>query len=258
MHKSLIIQRYSFYALVAFVISFVGLNAVIKPPPKIITENSVVLAVSPKKKTEIVKVPEILVGKKITDYRALPLPTGNGSFEHYKELILSVAYQTEVSPKLLAKIAAIESSFNHQARAKSVGGAVGLYQFVGTTWDETVKRHGKEYGITRAVNRTDARASTILAAKTIKDNLELLEKVITNRPITYTDLYIVHFLGRTGAVRFFTYKPNTILAYQMPAAAKGNKEIFYKKGGARTVEEVYQHLDARLKFKVREFNITLG
>lgn len=192
----------------------------------------------------------------VSDYRALPIPTGeDGNYASYKELITEVANITGTDRILLAKFAAIESSFRRAAIADSTeSNAKGLGQFIDDTWKEVVARHGKRYNVTLDAVM-DPRANLLMLAMRLQDNYELLERVITDREINETDLYMAHFLGRTGAVRFFQNPQNMIAAKAHPRAAKGNKNIFYSKKGARTNAQMYSFLENRLTYKVSEFNI---
>lgn len=193
----------------------------------------------------------------LTDFRKFPDATGYGNYLGYKDLLQAVSATTQVDVTLLAQMAAIESSFEHDAVANgNRKGAKGLYQFIDTTWEETVSKHGSRYGITTKVSPFDPKANALMAAEWIKSNRELLETVITDREITGTDIYIVHFLGRSGALRFFSASPDRIAAYTHPKAAKNNYNVFYsKKEGARTHQQLYSYLDNKLKFKLSEFNL---
>lgn len=195
----------------------------------------------------------------LTDYRKLPEPGKAGDYASYKKLIDAVSYMAAVDPKIMATIAAKESSFRADVRAS--GGrssAAGLYQFTGNTWEETVAKHGARFGITLQTSRLDAKANALMAAMRISDNIDLLGKVVSGREITETDIYLTHLLGRTGALQFLSADGKAIVAKEMPRAAKSNPEIFYhngKKTAPRTYAQMYAALDSRFAAKAVEFDI---
>lgn len=154
----------------------------------------------------------------------------------------------------LMAIAQIESSFNPNAQAKT-SSALGLYQFLTGTWnqmintkDATGQTYGELYGI-GPDDRTDPRASAIIGGLYTEQNSNYLAKRI-NRDPTNTDLYIAHFLGAGGAVKFLTADQNADAAQLMGAAvANANAPIFFDKttGQSRTVADVYTRFAAKIE-----------
>jgi hypothetical protein len=165
-----------------------------------------------------------------------------------------------------------ESSFDPAAQAKS-SSAAGLYQFVEQTWLGVVKNHGAEYGqgaladkITRRSDGhfvvTDAAArkeilelrreptfAAAMAAEHAADNQAKLEEKL-DRDINGTDLYMAHFLGISGALKFLRTmeeSPERTGASLFPKAAAANRNVFYTEDGrARTVSEIYNRFDASM------------
>lgn len=170
-----------------------------------------------------------------------------------------------------------ESSFNPTAQAKS-SSAAGLYQFIEQTWLGVVKGHGAEHGradlaeqITRRADgrfvvsdagvkqeildlRRDPAFAAAMAAEHASDNKAKLEERL-GRPASGTDLYLAHFLGISGAIKFLRNhdgNPERTGASLFPKAAATNPSVFYDAGGrARTVSEIYdkfaQSLNADMK-----------
>ncbi len=195
----------------------------------------------------------------LTDYRKLPEPGRAGDYASYKKLIDAVSHMAAVDPKLMATVAAKESSFRADVRADlGRSSAAGLYQFTGDTWDETVAKHGARFGITAQTSRLDPKANALMAAMRISDNVDLLREFVSGREITETDIYLTHLLGRTGAIKFLKADHHQIAAHDMRAAAKSNPEIFYrggKKTQPRTYAQLYATLDNRFSAKAEEFKI---
>lgn len=192
----------------------------------------------------------------LTDYKTFPDPTGDGSFESYRELFEFVANNTGLDVSFMAKIAAMESSFRTNATPGGPDSAKGLFQFTDDTWEFVVKKHGWKFGITLETSPFDPKANTVMAAMWLLDNIELLEQVITDREVTETDIYLTHFLGRTGVQRFIKSEQSRIAARDMRAAAKRNRNIFYEQGKKpRTYEEIYVAINDRFAAKAQEFNI---
>lgn len=165
-----------------------------------------------------------------------------------------------------------ESSFDPSAQART-SSAAGLYQFVEQTWLGVVKAHGAEYGkgnladaITKrsdghyVVNnaalreeildlRRDPSFAAAMAAEHAADNKAKLEEKL-GREINGTDLYMAHFLGLSGALKFLRTledSPDRTGASLFPKAAAANRSVFYTDSGrARTVSEIYGKFDASM------------
>lgn len=187
------------------------------------------------------------------DINSIAMP-GKAGWAGMKGTILSASKAAGVDGKLMAALAGVESSFNPNAGA-STSSASGLYQFTSDTWNETIKKYGNKYGIAIGTSPTDARANALLAAEFTKDNIAYLKKYI-KRPLTSTDVYMAHFLGRAGAVKFLQADPSEIGAKLLPKAAGSNKNIFYSADGtALTCGEIYKNLTAKLMNHMRQAGI---
>jgi hypothetical protein len=165
-----------------------------------------------------------------------------------------------------------ESSFDPAAQAKT-SSAAGLYQFVEQTWLGVVKNHGAEYGkgdlaaeITRRSDghftvtnpalrkqilelRRDPTFAAAMAAEHAADNKAKLEEKL-GRDVNGTDLYMAHFLGLSGALKFLRTmeeSPERTGAGLFPKAAAANRNVFYTEGGrAKTVSEIYDKFAASM------------
>ena len=180
--------------------------------------------------------------------------------------VRSAANRTGVDFGYLVAQARIESGLNPDAAAPT-SSARGLYQFTEGTWLDTVRRHGAEHGMaaeaaalsrgTTADERTailerrrDPEASAAMAAAFAQDNGAMLERRL-GRSVGATDLYLAHFLGPAGAVRFLAARdaaPGTAASTAVtPAAAAANTGIFTtREGRARSLDEVYARFEAKL------------
>ena len=170
----------------------------------------------------------------------------------------------------LVQTALRESSFNPNAKAQT-SSAVGLFQFIESTWLEVMKLEGDRLGygnyvqaIERDSNgkfsiqnsalrnevlalREDPQVSADLAAAFTRRNGEYLSDKFGRNP-SPGELYIAHFLGARGAERMFNAglsNPDQIAAEIFPQQAEANRSIFYDNSGARTIREVYQALVAK-------------
>jgi hypothetical protein len=171
--------------------------------------------------------------------------------------ISQAAASTGVDFGYLMGQAKIESGFNPNAKART-SSATGLYQFIEQTWLGTVKEHGAKHGLGWASNaiqrgpngryhvadpgarqaildmRRDPQAAASMAAEFASDNQDILENKL-GRPVESVDLYLAHFLGAGGATRFLRghdANPDAPAASILPAAAKANRWVFYKKDGS--------------------------
>ena len=191
--------------------------------------------------------------------------------------------RTGVDFPYLMKLAATESNFKPKSRS-ATSSATGIYQFTRDTWLNTLKTHGKKYGLIGdyAANidhyttvygylrpivrdkeiykhllelRKNPRVSAIMAAELVRDSEQLLVKSFDRKP-TQTELYLTHFLGNDAAITFLRsleQNPDTHAVELFPEAANSNRNIFHlKSSDPRTVDEVYALFDA--KFSTSRFD----
>lgn len=167
----------------------------------------------------------------------------------------------------LLQTAMRESSLNPGAKAQT-SSAVGLFQFLESTWLQVMKVEGPRLGYGDIANsiersadgdyfvpdpktkadilklREDPQIASDLAAAFTKSNGDYLRQRFGRMP-SAGELYIAHFLGAQGAERMFTaglQDPDQIAANLFPKQAAANRTIFYSGGQARTIREVYRVL----------------
>lgn len=169
----------------------------------------------------------------------------------------------------LLQTAIRESSLDPGAKAQT-SSATGLFQFIESTWLEVMKSEGPRLGYQDFADqiyendgeffvpnpavrqqildlRHDPQVSADLAAAFTRRNGDYLMEKFGRMP-SPGELYIAHFLGPSGAERFFELglqNPNAAAAAAFPRPAAANPSIFYDNGRARTVREVYEVLVAR-------------
>ena len=173
----------------------------------------------------------------------------------------------------LVQTAQRESSMDPDAKAPS-SSAVGLFQFLDTTWLQVMKEEGPRLGyqkyadaITTDANgnytikdkalrakvlalREDPQVAADMAAAFTRSNGAYLQQKFGRMP-SPGELYIAHFLGPQGAEKMFDaglQNPDQIAARLFPEAAKANPQIFYSNGHSRTIREVYKALVAQQEF----------
>jgi hypothetical protein len=148
--------------------------------------------------------------------------------------------------KYLQTIALIESGGDKNAKA-GTSSASGMFQFVEGTWKQMTKEMGKDYSLQ---DRFDPKKAAEVAEYFSKKQKTQIEKS-TGREAGMTDMYMAHFLGAGGAGKFLKAKdkdPSQSAAALDPAAAKANKNNYYDKTGKeRTVQEVYDLMDKKVK-----------
>ncbi|WP_417680562.1 transglycosylase SLT domain-containing protein [Roseibium sp.] len=177
----------------------------------------------------------------------------------------SASTSTGTSFEYLVKTAARESSFNPQAKA-STSSATGLFQFIESTWLETMKQAGPEHGLAKYADqieqtrsgkyrvkdpemrqeildlRKDPEIASVLAGELTQKNATQLSKKLGRNP-TDGELYMAHFLGASGANRLISATQDNadMRADKLfPTQARANRSIFYDQNGSpRSASEVY-------------------
>ena len=185
--------------------------------------------------------------------------------------IARAAQATGVDFDYLLAQAKLESSLNPNARA-GTSSAAGLYQFIGSTWLETLDRHGANHGFAWADSaissgrrgasvadptmrsqimalRYDPDAASLMAAELARDNRESLRGTLGREPDS-AELYLAHFMGSEGASRFLTMmqnSPHSSAAAIFPKQARANRPVFFDAGGGpRSLTQVMDHFRHRL------------
>lgn len=189
------------------------------------------------------------------------------------DAVQRAAARTGIDFDYLFDVARVESGYNPTARA-STSSARGLYQFTRQTWLATLERHGASHGLAWAADaitrdasgrlsvadpmlrdqifalRDDPAAASSMAAALTGDNRAYLESRI-GRSAEPVDLYLAHFLGSAGAVRFLTAlaaNPDQPGATMMPEAAAANRSVFYAAdGNMRSLAEIRDRFRAKLE-----------
>ncbi|CAK0739812.1 hypothetical protein CCP1ISM_100004 [Azospirillaceae bacterium] len=181
--------------------------------------------------------------------------------------IRQASAETGVNFAYLMEKAAVESSMRPDLKA-ATSSATGLYQFIDSTWLNTLKQHGAEHGLGQYADaiqrrsdgrcfvadpaqrqeildlRKDPRASALMAAELTRDNQNYLQSHVQG-PIGPTELYMAHFLGAAGASRFLNAlhaDPNRAASDVVPEAAGSNTAVFYDRdsGQSKSLAQVYQ------------------
>ena len=161
--------------------------------------------------------------------------------------------------------AKLESGLNPNAHA-ATSSARGLYQFTAATWLDIVRKHGSANGLGWAADalnagasptaraaildlRRDPQVAASMAAAFANDNRASLEAGL-GRPATATDLYIAHFLGASGALKFLRAHdadPQAAGVGVAVAAAHANHAVFYAADGTpRSLAAIYDRFAAKL------------
>lgn len=191
------------------------------------------------------------------DINSLPVPLGKNNYASYKDLIDKASAMTGVDPNVMAVMAAIESSFNNDAKP-GTSSAKGLYQFTDDTWRRYLKKCGHLYGLGANTSVYDARANTLMGAELLKDNYRDISRIV-KRPLTAADLYAGHMLGLPQVTKFYKAADTDIAAQVIPDAAASNLPTFYKDGKKkqqpRTIGEVKQLYAGLVVRRAKEFKI---
>lgn len=187
--------------------------------------------------------------------------------------IARAAEATTVDFGYLLAQAEVESAMNPEARA-GTSSATGLYQFIETTWLDTVKKHGHRFGLGALAEqiettasgstivadpaqrqailalRSDPQVASLMAAGLAEDNRAHLAPILGRQP-DHAELYLAHFLGAGGAGRFLAEMqadPSQSAAALFARPAAANRAIFYSPDGSpRSLAGVMEVLAGKLE-----------
>lgn len=188
-----------------------------------------------------------------------------------KQAIANAARDTSVDFDYLLSQAQIESGLNPNAKA-GTSSASGLYQFISSTWLDTLDRHGAKHGLRWAADAIDQgkngayvddpeikaellalrynpEVAAVMAAEFANDNAAVLRSVLGRSPDS-AELYLAHFLGAGGArsfLRAYLQDPNQSAPEMFPQAAAANRNIFYDKGTPRTLGGVMDLIRSKMQ-----------
>lgn len=186
--------------------------------------------------------------------------------------IARAAQATSVDFNYLLAQAEVESAMNPDARA-ATSSATGLYQFIESTWLDTMKKHGHRFGLGHIADQIDVTASgsayvadgarrkailalrsdpqiaALMAAGLAEDNRAHLMPILGRQP-DHAELYLAHFLGAGGAGRFLSElqaDPNQSAPALFARPAASNRGIFYAPDGSpRSLAQVMQVIDGKM------------
>ena len=185
------------------------------------------------------------------------------------QVLNSAGDKSNVDFDYLLQTAIRESSLDPEAKAPS-SSAVGLFQFLESTWLQVMKEQGPRLGYQHYADaisvdgdgdyvvrnkalrkeilalRENPQIAADLAAAFTQSNGEYLAAKFGKHP-SPGELYIAHFLGPQGAEKLFRAglaDPDQSAAKLFPKQAKANPQIFYAGGDPRSIKQLYRALVA--------------
>lgn len=197
------------------------------------------------------------------------------------DTILRASKVTGADPVYMMALADKESSFLPGNKA-STSSAVGLFQFISSTWLEVVRSFGPAHGLgaeAQAIERIDGKlavadetmrehilglrrnpyVSSLMAAEMMKRDKEKIETRL-GRKLNRSEFYMSHFFGVDSASKFIALvddTPKKSAPAAFPAAAKSNKSLFFTKNGKKTrqlsVAEVYGKIDDMIDKRLNRY-----
>ena len=204
---------------------------------------------------------------------AAPASTTRSPQSTVRQAIASAAEQTGIAFDFLIAQAQVESSMDPKARART-SSASGLFQFIESTWLDTMRRHGARFGLDGVAAqistarsgaafvadpaqrsailamRNDPEVASLMAAGLAEDNRGALTPILGREP-DHGELYLAHFLGSGGAGRFLSAMdddPDQFAANLFPRSAAANRPIFYDANGTpRSLAGVMEVVSGKLE-----------
>lgn len=187
--------------------------------------------------------------------------------------------RTGLDFEYMMDVAWIESNKTFRATIQSpYSSATGLYQFINQTWLMMIKEHGHKYGLDDLADHIKIRRNSrghpyasvrnglirqqILDLRKVPHLNALMAAEFTlghkqafteefGRDPNYTELYMMHFLGKDGGMNFIKQKeetPNAIAANTFSSAAESNPHGFYDpQGNAFTFQQIYDNVTSKIE-----------
>jgi hypothetical protein len=159
--------------------------------------------------------------------------------EYVASVVQDIFEEAGLDPETGLIFAQLESSMGKFTRAPT-SSAEGVFQFIDSTWESMIEKHGSKYGITMEnADKFDPEQNAYMGAEFLKENAASLER--KGHEATPENLYLAHFLGAGGANRFLKglkEKPNAPVSKSVrKSQIEANKSLFIKKGKLVTLEE---------------------
>lgn len=202
--------------------------------------------------------------------------------EPVSRAIRDAASKTSISWLTLKAIAAMESTFDPNARAKT-STASGLYQFIDSTWIHAVDEHASKHGygyLAEAIGRDkkgrpvveprsrrqimqlrrDPNFAAAMGAEWLKAERDFLKERLGREPKD-VEMYIMHLMGRRSGARFLELleqSPNAMPHSHFEQAVAANPELFGTGDKRRSFRGVMNHLSLKLEVRKLAFAIREG
>jgi hypothetical protein len=197
------------------------------------------------------------------------------------DTILRASELTGADPVYMMALADKESSFLPGNKA-STSSAVGLFQFISSTWLEAVRSFGPKHGlIMEAASiekqggklsvpdeakrehiqglRRNPYISALMAAEMMQRDKAKIEARL-GRKLSRSEFYLSHFFGVDSASKFIALvddTPKKSAKSAFPRAAQSNKSLFFAKDGKKTrqlsVSEVYGKIDTMIDKRLNRY-----
>ncbi|MCP4182312.1 MAG: transglycosylase SLT domain-containing protein [Hyphomicrobiales bacterium] len=157
------------------------------------------------------------------------------------DAITQAAKEFNVPVEAMMAVAYQESKFNSSAK-NPLSSALGMYQHIDSTWAAVASRYGSKYGITPATDRTNPKASALMGAALMAENMRGL--IASGIAITTESLYSAHFAGLPTAISAYSANP-TAKASEVFSASQiaANPSLL---GGNITVAEALSNIEGKM------------
>lgn len=159
--------------------------------------------------------------------------------------ITRAAKTVGIDPELVFSVSKIESNLKVSAKNR-ITGATGLNQFTPSTWKFLIKKY-PSLGFTES-DINDPQKNALMGAVYLKQISETLNKKLGRKP-SVTEVYLGHFLGPSGAIRFLQgmeKNPSAIASQVFPSAAEANPNIFFDGKRPRTLAQVFDLMNNKV------------
>lgn len=194
-----------------------------------------------------------------TDYRYNTVPDIAAVelkyFDKQKDHLLQASKLSGVEMTTATAIASLESGLGRNTK-NPYSYVKGVMQYKQSTWNEDVKRYGKQANLGKRLDVNNPKHNIIIGTLALAGTKAYLEEK-TGKVITDGDLFMAHMVGTYGAEKLLKGNPDAKISKYI-ATPKGNMRFYATKGKILTVKEFRAKMDNAVQLEKAKFQIAVN